>query len=83
MSVFVSHFPSNLCYRRVSLSYLGISSKSEADKIISNYKESKENLAVAYLKKAQCLLKLGPLGFLGFIGYEKPGAFFPMRPEIF
>jgi len=31
---------------------------AEADKIISENKESKENLAVAYLKKAQCLRML-------------------------
>jgi tetratricopeptide (TPR) repeat protein len=33
--------------------------KAEANKIISENKESKENLAMAYLKKAQCLQKLG------------------------
>jgi tetratricopeptide (TPR) repeat protein len=35
---------------------------AEADRIISENKECTENLAVAYLKKAQCLLKLEELG---------------------
>ena len=35
--------------------------EAEADKIISENKESNENLAVAYLKKVQCIRKLGSL----------------------
>jgi len=45
--------------------------KAEADRIISENKESNENLAVAYLKKVQCIRKLGPLKTIGFIFYEE------------
>jgi tetratricopeptide (TPR) repeat protein len=47
--------------------------KAEANKIITEYKESKENLAVAYLKKVQCLRKLGAGYRVGFIFYEDMG----------
>jgi len=44
--------------------------KAEADRIISEGKESKENLAAAYLKKAQCIRKIHS-GISGrFIFYE-------------
>ncbi|GBU28651.1 hypothetical protein R84B8_02211 [Treponema sp. R8-4-B8] len=47
--------------------------KAEADKIISENKESNENLAVAYLKKVQCIRKLGAWRTVGFILYEESG----------
>jgi len=47
--------------------------KAEADKIISENKESRENLAVAYLKKAQCWRKLETGVTGGFILYEYIG----------
>jgi len=50
--------------------------KAEADKIISENKESNENLAVAYLKKVQCLRKLGAFKIIGFILYEEDVLFF-------
>jgi tetratricopeptide (TPR) repeat protein len=49
---------------------------AEANKIISENKESKENLAVAYLKKAQCIRKLGSGKAIGFIFYEESGILF-------
>jgi tetratricopeptide (TPR) repeat protein len=49
---------------------------ADANKIISDHNESKENLAVAYLKKAQCLRKLGEGHTVGFICYEETGFFF-------
>jgi len=49
--------------------------KAEADKIISENKESNEKLAVAYLKKAQCLRKLGSGKTVGFISYDGNGIF--------
>jgi len=45
--------------------------KAEADRIISEDRESKENLAVAYLKKAQCMRKLGSVETIRFIFYDK------------
>jgi tetratricopeptide (TPR) repeat protein len=45
--------------------------KAEADKIISENKESNENLAIAYLKKAQCIRKLCSCKTAGFIFYEE------------
>jgi len=45
--------------------------KAEADRIISEDKESNKNLAVAYLKKAQCIRKLGEGKTIGFIFYEE------------
>jgi len=57
--------------------------KAEADRIISENKESKENLAMAYLKKAQCLWKLRAMTTIGFIFYEEEFFLcFPMRREI-
>jgi tetratricopeptide (TPR) repeat protein len=50
--------------------------KTEADKIISDHNESKENRAVAYLKKAQCLRKLEEGHTVGFIYYEEPDSIF-------
>jgi len=50
--------------------------KAEADKIISENKESKENLALAYLKKAQCIRKIGSCKTIGFIFYEETGIVF-------
>jgi tetratricopeptide (TPR) repeat protein len=50
--------------------------KAEADKIISENKESSENLAVAYLKKAQCIRKLGSGKIVGFILYDGYGTIF-------
>jgi len=50
--------------------------KAEADMIISEGKESKENLAVAYLKKAQCIRKRGSMTTIGFIFYEEGGIIF-------
>jgi tetratricopeptide (TPR) repeat protein len=47
--------------------------KAEADKIISENKESNENLAVAYLKKAQCIRKHESWKTVGFILYEEGG----------
>jgi len=49
--------------------------KAEADKIISENKESNENMAVAYLKRAQCLRKLGSRRTIGFIFYDENGIF--------
>jgi tetratricopeptide (TPR) repeat protein len=49
--------------------------KAEADRIISENKESNENLALAYLKKAQCLRKLGSGKTVGFISYDGNGIF--------
>jgi tetratricopeptide (TPR) repeat protein len=49
---------------------------SEADKIISENKESNENLAIAYLKKVQCLRKLGAGKTSGFIFYEEENIVF-------
>jgi tetratricopeptide (TPR) repeat protein len=46
--------------------------KAEADRIISENKESNEKLAVAYLKKAQCLRKLSSGGIFGYIFYDDP-----------
>jgi tetratricopeptide (TPR) repeat protein len=48
---------------------------AEANKVISDCMESKENRAVAYLKKAQCLRKLGGSRTVGFIYYEEPDNF--------
>jgi len=45
--------------------------KAEADRIISENKESNENLAAAYLKKVQCIRKLGEGKTIGFIFYEE------------
>ena len=50
--------------------------KDEADKIISENKESKENIALAYLKKTQCIRKLGSGRAVGFIFYEETGFIF-------
>jgi len=50
--------------------------KAEADKIISENKESKENLAMAYLKKVQCIRKLESWKTVGFIRYEEGGIIF-------
>jgi tetratricopeptide (TPR) repeat protein len=47
--------------------------KAEADRFISENKESNENLAVAYLKKVQCMRKLGSLKTVGFLFYEEEG----------
>jgi len=47
--------------------------KTEADKIISENKEKKENLAIAYLKKAQCLRKLNSGKTPEFIFYDQMG----------
>jgi tetratricopeptide (TPR) repeat protein len=47
--------------------------KAEADKIISENKECNENLAIAYLKKAQCYRKLESWGTSGYIFYEGGG----------
>jgi tetratricopeptide (TPR) repeat protein len=44
--------------------------KADADKIISENKESKENLALAYLKKAQCRRKLESGKTCGIILYD-------------
>jgi len=49
---------------------------AEADKIISENKESNENLAVAYLKKAQCLRKLNSGITPEFIFYDQMGMIF-------
>jgi hypothetical protein len=46
--------------------------KAEADRIISDHMESNENIAVAFLKKAQCLRKLDGGRTVGFIYYEEP-----------
>jgi len=48
--------------------------KSEADKIISENKESNENLAMAYLKKAQCLRKLKVNYHYGLTYYDERGS---------
>jgi Tfp pilus assembly protein PilF len=50
--------------------------KVEADKIISDYNESKEKRAVAYLKKVQCLRKLGAGKTASFIYYEEQNFFY-------
>jgi len=46
--------------------------EAEADKIISENKESKENLAVAYLKKAQIKRRTTGGYTCGYIFYEDP-----------
>jgi tetratricopeptide (TPR) repeat protein len=46
----------------------------EADKIISENKESNENLAMAYLKKAQCIRKLNSSHHFGLIFYDEVGS---------
>ena len=51
--------------------------KAEADRIISENKESNENLAVAYLKKVQCIRKLGSWKTNGFIFYDEDFFMFP------
>jgi len=56
--------------------------KAEADKIISENKESKENMAAAYLKKAQCLRKLGSWRKVGFIFYDEASSFFYKDGEL-
>jgi len=56
--------------------------KVEADKIISENKESKENLAIAYLKKAQCLRKLNATHNYGLIFYDETGSTFLKRERI-
>ena len=43
----------------------------KADKIISENKESNENLAVTYLKKVQCIRKLGGWKTDRFFLYEE------------
>jgi len=48
--------------------------EAEADKIISENKESKENLAVAYLKKAQCIRKLSSTHHCGLLFYDETGS---------
>jgi len=55
--------------------------ESEADKIISENKESNENLAVAYLKKAQCLRKLNIDWGSSFILYDDMGLPFEKDDE--
>jgi tetratricopeptide (TPR) repeat protein len=55
--------------------------KAEADKIIFENKESDKNLAVAYLKKAQCLRKLGMSKTIGFIFYDEYGFFINEEEE--
>jgi tetratricopeptide (TPR) repeat protein len=55
---------------------------AEADKIISENKESKENLAVAYLKKAQCIRKLYSGKTPETIFYDQMGMFSEERKYI-
>ena len=48
--------------------------ETEADKLISENKESKENLAVAYLKKAQCIRKFRSTHHCGLLFYDETGS---------
>jgi len=54
---------------------------AEADKIISENRESNENLASAYLKKAQCRRKIAGGGTLGHIFYDETGCEFFLPKE--
>jgi len=55
--------------------------KAETDKIISENKESNENLAIAYLKKAQCLRKLNATHNFGLISYDETGSILISKKE--
>jgi len=55
--------------------------KVEADRIISENRESNENLAVAYLKKAQILQKTNGAHTCGLISYDEPDGWWLLPKE--